>query len=348
MLMFDYTGVKCPVCGNPFTENDDVVVCPQCGAPYHRHCYNEKGECIFTELHEKGETWQPPVEKTTSNASSEIKDKECPNCGVLNTHSSVFCAQCGSPLDPEQANNNPYSNTVNNSGAVPPQNFTGFYGGMPFGMEFDMMGGVNPAENMTEDITYGEASKLVQNNTPYYMRVFKRISLLGKSKFNFSAFVFSGGWLLHRKLYKPGIIVSVLMFLLYMAYQFTTAFVSYPIMTKYMAELNIGLDQYTLTNEQAMQLAELIAQDPNDTLLMMLPMLFWLALLAVMITVGFVGNRLYYNHCVKLIRKNRSTAGSNQEYEKLTGLKGGVNNGLTIVYLICYILCTNLPTMLLY
>lgn len=348
--MYDYTGIKCPVCGNAFTENDDVVVCPECGAPYHRHCYNEKGECIFQELHEKGETWQQPVEVPhTVNVSAEIKDKECPNCGVLNAHSAIFCSQCGSRLEvePQVDANNPYSHTVNNNNSQPPKGFTGFYGA-PMSFEFDMMGGVNPAENMTEDITFGEASKLVQHNTPYYMRVFRKLSFLDRSKFNFSAFVCSGGWFLYRKMYKPGIITSIIMFALYLAYQFTTVFISYPVMEKYMAQLDIGLDQYTLTNEQAIQLAELIAQNGHDSLMMMLPLLFFIAMLAVMLIVGLTANRMYYKHCIRNVRKNREKAKTPQEYELLTAEKGGVNTGLAVVYLICYILCVNLPTLLLY
>ncbi len=349
--MYDYTGVKCPVCGEVFTENDDVVVCPECGAPYHRHCYNEKGECIFHELHEKGETWFPPVEENVfPNASAEVKDKECPNCGVLNAHSAVFCSQCGSHLESEEQvdPSNPYSNTVNNAGSTPLPHFTGFYGGMPMGMEFDMMGGVNPAENMAPDVTFGEASKLVQNNTPYYMRVFKKIAVIDKSKFNFSAFVFSGGWLLYRKMYKPGIFVSLLMFVLYVAYQFTSVFISYPIMEKYMPQVGVSLDQAALTREQIQQIGELIAQDPQDCLLFPIPVIFCIAMGIVMLITGLVANRMYYNHCVKTVRANRAKAKNTQEYELLMGEKGGVNTGLAVVCLICYILCVNLPTLLLY
>ena len=43
LAMLDYTHIKCPVCGDTFKEDDDIVVCPQCGAPYHRACYQEKG-----------------------------------------------------------------------------------------------------------------------------------------------------------------------------------------------------------------------------------------------------------------------------------------------------------------
>ena len=55
--MLDYTGIKCPVCGVPFRQGDDIVVCPQCGAPYHRACYQEKGKCIFDDLHQEDKAW---------------------------------------------------------------------------------------------------------------------------------------------------------------------------------------------------------------------------------------------------------------------------------------------------
>ena len=47
----DYIGLKCPICGKPFTADDDIVVCPQCGAPYHRECYIKAGKCIYEDKH---------------------------------------------------------------------------------------------------------------------------------------------------------------------------------------------------------------------------------------------------------------------------------------------------------
>ena len=31
ITVFFYAGCRCPVCGQLFTENDDIVACPQCG-----------------------------------------------------------------------------------------------------------------------------------------------------------------------------------------------------------------------------------------------------------------------------------------------------------------------------
>lgn len=56
------TGEKCCVCGNPFFEGDDVVVCPECGAPYHRECYRRSGKCEFADRHGEYE-WQSEKEQ---------------------------------------------------------------------------------------------------------------------------------------------------------------------------------------------------------------------------------------------------------------------------------------------
>ena len=97
----DYTGIKCPVCGVPFRSGDDIVVCPECGAPYHRACYQEKGQCIFEELHKAGKAWEPPAPPKAPDPSAEIKDRECPVCGTLNAHSALFCSVCGASLTGE-------------------------------------------------------------------------------------------------------------------------------------------------------------------------------------------------------------------------------------------------------
>ena len=51
--VMNYQGVCCPVCGKPFQEGDDIVVCPECGAPHHRECYKSLGHCALQDqLHQ--------------------------------------------------------------------------------------------------------------------------------------------------------------------------------------------------------------------------------------------------------------------------------------------------------
>ena len=38
------------------------------------------------------------------NTASELKDKECPNCGTLNAHSALFCNICGTSLTARRMN----------------------------------------------------------------------------------------------------------------------------------------------------------------------------------------------------------------------------------------------------
>ena len=67
----DYTGLKCPVCGKPFTSDDDIVVCPECGAPYHRACYQQAGHCIFQEKH-----WNPGRLEAPGKANGNGRRRE--------------------------------------------------------------------------------------------------------------------------------------------------------------------------------------------------------------------------------------------------------------------------------
>ena len=98
--MADYTGCKCPVCQQPFSDGDDVVVCPECGAPYHRACYQKNAGCLFADRHAPGFEWKPapgemPNRETASASQDEIA---CPACGAMNPAGGLFCESCGAPL----------------------------------------------------------------------------------------------------------------------------------------------------------------------------------------------------------------------------------------------------------
>ncbi len=61
-----YLNAACPVCGQAFTENDDVVVCPVCGTPHHRDCYQHLGHCFNETLHSQGYEWEGTVNTETT------------------------------------------------------------------------------------------------------------------------------------------------------------------------------------------------------------------------------------------------------------------------------------------
>lgn len=353
-IILDYKGIKCPVCEKPFTENDDIVVCPTCGAPYHRACYMEKGECIFTDLHEAGKDWAPPPPPSAPDISSEIKDKECPNCGTLNAHSALFCSICNASLTgtPETHRNSAYSTPPAGSGPnrapgqgayPPPPPMSGAYhgfGGMP--IAFDPMGGANPTEPIAENVTYGDVSKLVQQNSGYYMAVFKNTNTYGRSKFNFSAFLFSGGWFLYRKQYKPGIILTAIMFLLLIGSSLVSYLIVNPIMIDALDTVGISYNDATY-----LQLIDALTQyfsaNPAQYLLFCLPLLIYALMLGIMIFSGIRGNRMYMKHCVRTVQEIKRTSQNESDAAAAYSARGGVNTAAAFCLLGCYLITQWIP-----
>lgn len=344
--MIDFTGIKCPVCDKPFAADDDIVVCPQCGAPYHRACYQEKGQCVFTDLHEAGKEWAPPKPPAppTPPPSAEIKDRECPVCGSLNAHSSISCAHCGAPLLGQNpfTQSDPFHTAGTPQPPMPPRQTV--YGTVSF---FDPMGGVSPADMLDEHVTFGDASKLVRTNTAYYMPVFRYMKQSGRNKFNFSAFFFSGAWMLYRKQYKYGIIITALMFVIYLLYLAASVFVATPALLALMQQA--GIDPSTgmgLTNEQLLVLTQLISENPSVYLELCLPMLCLLLMLCLMIFTGVRGNKMYMRHCIRMVQMVKSSNVADDPTMTLDQ-KGGVNTSVAVCMFVCYFLLVNVVPLLL-
>lgn len=344
--MIEYTGIKCPVCEIPFKKDDDIVVCPECGAPYHRNCYHEAGSCIFTELHESGKVWKAPEPPQPPDLKSEIKDQECPSCGTLNAHSALFCNRCGASLSgqPERQYQNRTSYTSStpppSAPTPPPSPF-----GTPFSpFAYDPMGGVSPTEQLDDRVSFGDASKLVKQNTAYYMPVFRYIKGTGKNKFNFCAFLCAGPWMLYRKQYKFGIMATAIQFILYLSYMFLSIFVSSPILRDMM--LQIGADTTgELTSTQMQDLYALLTQDAVAYFKVILPMFCLLGIFIVMLVTGIRGNKMYMKHCIRTIQNIKSevaTGDINMQIEA----QAGVNMGIAICMFVCYVIITNITLFL--
>lgn len=343
--MLDYTGVKCPVCEAPFRKDDDIVVCPECGAPYHRECYQQAGKCVFDDLHEQGKEWQPPQPPTPPDTTAEIKDRECPRCGTLNSHSSLFCTRCGNSLtgEPQTYNNtqqrgaptqgyNPYAGTQ----------FNGVPGGVSF--VFDPMGGVSPTEPADDGVTFGDVSKVVKSNTAYYMPVFRYLKQTGRNKFNFAAFLFSGAWLLYRKQYKAGTVITAIMLALQAAFQAVCWLVFYPTIDA--LALQAGYDVSTYISYEQMASVIMLAENDSMTMLKLLsPYVVMIASLVVMILVGVKGNRMYLKHCVKTVQ----TVKAEQLTDPEVTLEehGGINMMAAMCAAICLFLVQTVIPMVL-
>ena len=355
--MLDYTGIKCPVCEKPFQAGDDIVVCPQCGAPYHRECYQKEGKCKFEELHEQGKNWEPPAPPQKPDVSAEIKDQECPNCGKLNAHSALFCDQCGAslsgnPTAHQNQNANPASAKKQNPYASNPTPFPGAspfpgggMGGAPMPFALDPLGGVGPDE-LIDDIPASEMAKLVQTNTAYYLPVFRNLKKYKRNRFNFCAFLFSGGWMIYRKQYKLGALVTGLVFALFIAYTYVSMVYTLPLLSNLLTQAGVDPQATTYTTQQTTAFFELLAQNPEHILPLLLPMLFLGLILIIMIIIGICGNRLYMNHCIKTIHELREENPPAAEYNVQLQTRGNVNVPAAICLLICYMIMTWLPRFL--
>lgn len=339
--MLDYTGVKCPICDVPFQKDDDTVVCPECGAPYHRECYNKVGKCVFDELHEQEKEWQPPQPPQAPDANAEIKDRECPTCGTLNAHSSLFCTRCGASLLGEPQT---YNNTQPQS--PPPPNYNPYanqrFAGVPFA--YDPMGGVSPTEPIGEGVTFGDASKAVKQNTGYYMPVFRYIKQTGRNKFNFSAFLFSGAWMLYRRQYKQGGVVTAIMLMLQIVFQALCWLVFYPTVDALALQAGYESSLY-LTTDQMISIISLAQQDTMIYLKLLSPYIAMLASLVVMIIIGVRGNRMYMNHCVRTVQKVKAEQLADPEVTIES--RGGTNIMAATCVLVCYFIIQSVIPMVL-
>lgn len=352
----NYTGIKCPVCDKAFQPDDDIVVCPECGAPYHRECYHQAGKCKFDDLHEAGKHWTPPEAPKKPDVSAEIKDQECPSCGKLNAHSALFCDQCGASLSgqpaqhhnrtntpPPPADQNPYSRPQDNGPFPGGSPFPGGgMGGAPMPFALDPMGGVD-ANELIDDVPAGEMAKLVHTNTAYYMPVFRNMKVYKKNRFNFCAFLFSGGWMLYRKQYKWGSIITALMFALYIGYTYCNIAFTFPLLQNLMIQVGVEQNSTGLTNQQLQAMVDLLMQKPSQLLIVLLPYAFLGLMLAIMIFVGLRGNRMYMNHCLHTVHKLRSENVPAAEYNVQLQARGNVNTPITICLLVCYLIITWLP-----
>lgn len=327
----DYIGNKCPVCQKYFHADDDIVVCPECGTPHHRECYEQLGHCCHIDLHAQGYEYSDESEERSDGV------RRCPSCGQENEPDSFFCRHCGAPLD-GNAQRQQNAQQQRPFGAAPfgqgTQGQDAYQNGMPF---LDPLGGVPGDMDLGEGVSAGEAAKYVKQNTPYFIRVFSNIKNFNKSKFNFAAAIFSGGYFLYRKMYKVGAILTALQFLL-MGFDsyislFGTRYMSASFATAYSKALSFGDVMNALSQATS-----------TDVLLVYLPLFLEIARIAMMIVIGFCFNRMYLNHCKKqivLIKEKAKESGENAETQLQT--KGGVNIGLAVSLLVSGLLLNYLP-----
>ncbi len=169
----DFKNEKCPVCGQLFSGEDDIVVCPECGTPHHRACWEKENHCANESLHSGGFEWK-------KNASEEKPAEPQPEV---------------KPENAEQGDEDaPFTMPVFGAGEA---NDDGF--------ETMLMHGVNADKNDKIDgMRVGDIAFYIQQSARNYINKFlkgKKISI------NWAALFFGAAWFFYRKLYKAGALV---------------------------------------------------------------------------------------------------------------------------------------------
>lgn len=325
----------CAVCKNECKIDDDIVVCPECGTPYHRKCYESIGQCLYSEKHGEGYVYVNPnaqgEEAQPQGPASEADSKKCPRCLKENSKDSSFCSNCGCPL----------------TGG--PVRTTTFINGFPINPApgFEPIFKINENETIY-DIKISDFARYIKGNLLYYIPIFKNIGKVGKSRFNFSAFLFSGAWFLYRKLYKIGIIfTSLIIFLSVLStfIEFTYAndiLVSIFKSVGVTSSTDITLDKYDLI------LAQFYALPLLQKFIVFLPSIVKIITFAIMLFSGFCANRIYYKNCCSKIKKIKILCkGDRKLFEDEINKFGGVNFKIIPFISICYIIIEYLPRFLI-
>ena len=323
----DYIGSKCPVCQKYFHADEDIVVCPECGTPHHRSCYEQLGHCANAERHAQG--YDYTQEQADSAPEAVIR---CPSCGKENDKESFFCKFCGSSL------------TENNKQAQQPNGFPFGAGFNPGAASFlDPLGGVPGDTDFGFDVTAGEAAKYVKQNTPYFIRIFSNIKNLNKSKFNFAAALFMGGYMLYRKMYKIGAVITLLQ-LAIMIFELYLSIVYQQLFADFAQSYANASGTTDFLNSITHYLSEASA---TDLLILYLPTLLDILRIVMMIVIGACFNRLYMKHCQRQIAFIKEFAAiENENPETLLQTRGGVNTALAVSLLVSSMLILYLPRII--
>lgn len=190
--MIDYTEIKCPVCDEAFSENDEIVVCPDCGLPHHKSCYLSVGHCAMQDAHGTDMQWQAPKQ---TDAVSGLNDNSS------NMNETDIGKNRGESVNPNFVIGN-FSSDVDDDDDVDKSIYSQ-------ALKID---GVEKS-----DTVFGEKCTDVAifagMNASRYIRVFKEMEYRNsKTGWNWLAFLSPQFWLLARKCYKFGAIAMIFSF----------------------------------------------------------------------------------------------------------------------------------------
>ncbi len=314
----DYTKDKCPVCGELFKEDDDIVVCPVCGAPHHRECYNKENHCHFEDKHEEGFDFSS-LHKENLNTIETAYDSETIKKMPNGDRVAEYCKK-----DPEldfltkQIMKLSFPDT-----------------------EDDVILGDAPA------VYYREAAG---KKAGYYL---PRFFFIENDKerhlyFNFSAFFIPLTWCVYRKLYKAAALVLALYALLFSITLMPLFSNNFEVLNAYntvveeegVEGLENILNYSTGMSDSITKCeSELFEAIERNSLPTAVNVVFSLVKFALRIVFGIYGNRLYFMKVKKLARKAAEQFDIKNKSEKKAALsymrkKCGTSNMVIVAFAI--------------
>lgn len=289
---------SCSACHAYLFEEDDVVFCPVCGAPHHRDCWKAFGECALHEYHGTDKQYTPYVEEKPAQEPVAEETRTCPFCKESYPKTENVCPKCGMP-----------SSTKSGIHIV----------------SLDLLGGVPADTDLGKGVTAEEARRFVVTNTQRYIPKFAQMAAGFKRSWNWFAFLFPSVWMLSRKMYKSGILVTV----------FTVIFSLFtmPMLTA------VDTSSAATTNEMMQMMLDAIPSLSPAALIF--AAVGTIAYLVLRIVIGIIGDSMYHKYTINTVSRIKSESGDTSlDFEKL----GGVS---FIAMAIGYLAVSYLPTILL-
>lgn len=354
-----YMNIECPVCGEKFTEQDDVVVCPVCGTPHHRDCWKANGGCKNEALHNEGYIWQHPL--AGNDTASHEDFKTCPRCGEKNAVYEPICTRCGERLKanrqtihdvmppfqpPIGEQNGDYTTAPNPNNFSPYQNVYAADARTVYGDDAKI-----------EDISVTEIAEYVQKDSTKYIGKFLTMEEKNtKLNWNWSAGIFSVFWYFYRKMMGVGFAVLALL----LSAMMLSSVIPVSIYNKYQPEV---YEQYEndvnalVEQMESIRESGALTESVEDYYASMFNILFspiqvssfvmFAALtLIINITFGFFSNYLYRKKVLKDIRAIRQIASDSMTYHIYIRQRGGVSVINAIMPIVIYMFFNIMRTYL--
>ncbi len=303
-----YENQKCPVCGEAFTENDDIVVCPECATPHHRACFENLNHCANEHLHNEDFVWKSeekpsePKEVKTEEAEQKNETVICPNCHSELSKRQLVCNHCGAIIHPEIEKE-----------FSPPEVYID-------GKPVDN----NDFIDSEQTVKVKEAACFIGQNKENYIKSFLDAKInKRRAKFNFSALIFGEFWFFFRKIYKVGLVFAGISIALYC---FISAFMfrALPEFYQYIIKNAEAFATYTADEEMMSIATELMIKGFTENTLPIIGVFVVLILFVIKnIVAGFIANDLYLKHIKKTIGKLKSFVAHERAYYTYLYAKGG-------------------------